>query len=123
MPKAAARACVSCGVAVTDGSNRCALHKLAERPAWARTTPTYKRESGRRLQRKRAELFAREPYCRRCADKGFVTIAVIRDHIKPLEEGGEDTDENTQPLCLPCSDAKTKVEARRGRLRAKGRGG
>lgn len=120
MPKAAARACVVCGVAVTDGSNRCALHKRPERPAWAQVAPTYKRESGRRLQRKRAELFAREPYCRRCADKGFVTLAVIRDHIKPLAEGGDDTDDNVQPLCQACSDAKTKAEARRGRWRGRG---
>ncbi|MFF0440158.1 HNH endonuclease [Kitasatospora sp. NPDC004614] len=29
------------------------------------------------------------------------------DHITPLALGGEDIDENVQPLCRPCHKAKT----------------
>ena len=119
MPKAAPRSCVVCGVAVHDGSTRCAAHKKPARPVWAQAAD-YKRVSGRRLQRQRAELFAREPNCRHCAAQGFVTLAVIRDHIKPLAEGGADDDDNVQPLCQACSDAKTRAEARRGRARGVG---
>jgi 5-methylcytosine-specific restriction enzyme A len=117
MPTASPKPCTQCGVLVRDGSSRCAAH---QRPAWFRPVPSYKRESGRRLQRKRAELFAREPLCRECDSHGRVSVATIRDHIKPLEEGGTDDDANVQPLCQVCSDAKTKSEAARGRHRYRG---
>jgi 5-methylcytosine-specific restriction protein A len=110
MPKAAAKPCGVCGVAVRDGTSRCAKHP---REAWVQTKP-YKRESGRRLQAKRTALFEREPLCRECAKHGLVTMATIRDHIKNLGEGGTDDDDNVQPLCGPCHDVKTAEEARRG---------
>lgn len=72
---------------------------------------------GRRLQGERRALFNREPVCRLCAAKGVMTLAVVRDHIVPLGEGGMDTPENTQPLCQDCSDAKTHTESMRGRRR------
>lgn len=115
MPKAAPKPCAVCGVTVRDGTSRCEAHK---RQAWQQSAP-YKRTAGRRLQRQREELFSREPYCRECSRKGFITLAVIRDHIKPLAEGGTDDDENIQPLCLPCSDRKTAQERERGRGRSK----
>lgn len=115
MPVAAPKPCVDCGVLVRDGTNRCAQHK---REKWVQHVP-YKRTSGRKLQRQRADLFGREPYCRSCSSKGFVVLACIRDHIKPLAEGGTDDDDNIQPLCLPCSDEKTAEESRRGRGRSK----
>lgn len=83
---------------------------------------TYKRTSGRKLQRQRAELFTREPLCRECSKAGRVTLAVIRDHIIPLAEDGSDDDDNVQPLCKSCSDAKTDAERARG-VRRSGRGG
>jgi 5-methylcytosine-specific restriction enzyme A len=98
-------------VLVRDGSQRCDAHK---RPKWTKTA-AYKRESGRALQRKRAALFAREPLCRTCSGKGLVTPATIRDHIKPLAEGGTDTPDNEQPLCDDCHREKTLAEALRGR--------
>lgn len=77
----------------------------------------YKRVRGRRLQAKRAQLFAREPLCRECDRVGLVTLATIRDHIVPLAEGGTDDDANVQPLCGSCSDRKTAAESARGRVR------
>ena len=110
MPIAAPKPCKICDTLVRDGSTRCDAHKL---PPW-RQTATYKRTSGRRLQKQRAELFAREPMCRECRKHGRLSIATIRDHIRPLAEGGTDDDDNIQPLCLPCSDAKTAAESARG---------
>jgi 5-methylcytosine-specific restriction protein A len=113
MGKAAAKACKhpGCGVAVRDGTSRCPKHPPREK--WVQKAP-YKRITGRRLQKLRADLFEREPLCRMCAAKGFVTLACIRDHIKPHAEGGTDDDENIQPLCQACSDEKTEGERRRG---------
>jgi 5-methylcytosine-specific restriction protein A len=98
--------------------NRCAAHG-GEPKSWTKrakpdvvATP---RLRGRANQRRRANLFAREPLCRECAKQGRVTIATIRDHIVPLGEGGaEGVDENEQPLCQSCSDIKTAAESARG---------
>ncbi len=107
MPSSAPKACPQCGRA------GCEEHR---RTPWVQTA-SYTRTRGRRLQQQRAELFRREPLCRECSRAGRVELATIRDHIKPLAEGGSDDDSNVQPLCGPCSDAKTAAEAQRGRVR------
>jgi len=83
--------------------------------AWrTRDRPTVPRIRGRELQRRRAQLFARHPWCVECAKHGKQTRATIRDHIVPLAECGTEDDANCQALCLDCSDAKTEAESRRG---------
>lgn len=116
MPISAPRQCKhhGCGALVTDGTSRCSRHKLEQ---WAKR-PEVKRQTGRALQRKREELFRREPLCRSCRQNGHTTLATVRDHIKPLAEGGTDDDDNIQPLCSDCHDVKSKDE----RLRARGGG-
>jgi 5-methylcytosine-specific restriction protein A len=96
---------------VLDGSARCVAHKPVQ---WL-ARPEVKRVTGRRLQAMRVALFAREPFCRECAKLGRRVLAKIRDHIKPLAEGGDDGDANIQPLCRSCSDIKTAQESQRGR--------
>lgn len=110
MPIAAPKPCTQCGVLVRDGTSRCPAHP---KPAWVQKAK-YKRVSGRKLQQQRHDLFSREPFCRTCRGNGHLILATIRDHIKPLAEGGTDTDDNVQPLCQPCSDAKTEQERKRG---------
>lgn len=68
------------------------------------------RVRGRKLQRLRAELFQREPLCRRCAARSIVRIATQRDHIVALTNGGKDTEDNVQPLCDECHEAKTRED-------------
>lgn len=67
---------------------------------------------GRRLQREREALFAEQPLCVRCLAKTprRVTVATQRDHIVALANGGEDTPENTQPLCAECNLEKRNEE-------------
>lgn len=123
MPTAAPRPCShpGCGVLVRDGSGRCAKHP---KPAWALKKPTpTKRITGRRLQRMRAELFAKDPLCAECRRQGRVTLAVQRDHITALCDGGTDAPDNVQGLCVPCHDAKTQAEALRGRRSGRGADG
>lgn len=96
-------------------SGHCEDHG-GERQAWQRSAaPAVKRIRGRALQVIRARVFAREPWCRLCRALGLFTSATIVDHILNLADGGQETDENRQPLCQACSDAKTQEEARRGR--------
>jgi hypothetical protein len=49
-----------------------------------------------------------------------VSLAEVRDHVIPLAEGGEDTEDNTQPLCILCHDQKTRQESLRGQTRGLG---
>lgn len=88
------------------------------RKAWQQG-PTKRTITGRALQAERAWLFASEPLCRECAKHNRIAAAVIRDHVIALAEGGKDVRENTQPLCKPCSDAKTQRESERGAERAR----
>ena len=117
MPYASPKPCShpACAVLVRDGTSRCPQHKVQ---AWASTPGQVKRRTGRALQRDREALFSREPLCRECVSQGRTTLATIRDHIKPLAEGGVDDDSNVQPLCQACSDAKTAAESARGVRRA-----
>jgi len=123
MPLAAPRPCshAGCGVLVRDGTGRCPKHP---KQTWAKRPEAAKRMTGRALQRARAELFARDPLCAECRRQGVVTLATQRDHVIPLEEGGQDVAANTQGLCEPCHDAKSKAERARGLRRwAAGRPG
>lgn len=97
-------------LAVENG--RCEQHK---RQAWSNNNAEKRVFKGRTLQRERARLFSNNPLCVECERQGRVSVATIRDHIKPLAEGGEDVEENTQGLCQECSDAKTAAESKRGR--------
>lgn len=106
MPIAPPRVCSTCG------HIDCKTHNRA---AWTHGTPT-PRIRGRKLQLLRGQLFAKHEY--RCALCKQVTTELIRDHVKPLAEGGLDIEANTQALCRACSDAKTQQEATRGKRRA-----
>jgi len=87
----------------------------AKRKPWQGNNAAKRRLTGRTLQRERERLFAMDPLCVECRKHGRTTAATIRDHIIPLAFGGEDTRENTQGLCGPCHDEKTKAEAVQGR--------
>ena len=57
---------------------------------------------GIKLRKQRLEA---EPLCRMCGRVGHTP-----DHIKPLSQGGTDTDDNIQVLCKDCHDAKTRQD-------------
>lgn len=90
-----------------------------------------RRGYGPRHQALRAQLLAREPYCRlHLREVGQpplihptarervamallgIPLATVRDHIVPMTQGGPDTIENSQPLCKACHDRKTMGEVR-----------
>src|ERR1044071_5093856 len=59
------------------------------------------RLSGTPLQRRNQRLMRERPWCVKCAEEGVQTLVAEWDHEIPLSEGGPDTDENLQGLCLP----------------------
>lgn len=94
------------------GRINCEEHRAT---AWrTRERPEVKRIRGRELQRRRARLFAEQPWCVDCLEEGRRTRATIRDHDVPLAEGGTEDDSNIKPRCLDCSDRKTERESQRG---------
>jgi 5-methylcytosine-specific restriction protein A len=62
---------------------------------------------GRTLQRLRRQAMQANPLCRKCEEKGRVSVATERDHIVPLYKGGKDVPENIQLLCSDCHRDKT----------------
>lgn len=68
------------------------------------------RMRGRKGQEALKRRRAMHPFCAHCEARGIVRPAVEIDHTIPLALGGEDVDENTQGLCLPCHAIKTALE-------------
>jgi 5-methylcytosine-specific restriction protein A len=68
---------------------------------------TTKRIRGRALQERRLRVWSVYPYCAHCARLTAFPDGFQLDHIKALENGGADTDENCQVLCEPCHIIKT----------------
>ena len=64
--------------------------------------------------RRRAACLSREPLCRHCAELGYATPATTVDHIIPRARGGTSDEDNLQPLCKMCHDAKTGREKHGG---------
>ena len=61
----------------------------------------------------RQRILIRDAYaCRSCDEVIYGPKAHV-DHIKPLEEGGTDAEENLQTLCESCHGRKTREEQRR----------
>ncbi|WP_379921714.1 HNH endonuclease [Erythrobacter sp. R86502] len=67
----------------------------------------------RKLRAKRLDL---NPLCQHCEATGLITPAVEVDHIKPVKMGGMSILSNTQSLCKPCHQAKTRkdIQAMKG---------
>lgn len=78
--------------------------------AWP-TTSRHARGYGKDHERIRKDLLRDEPLCRKCTKHGRISAATIADHIVPRSQGGQNVQSNYQPLCKPCSDAKTAREA------------
>lgn len=89
-----------------------------ERKAWSHgKQTTTQRGYGWQHQKARERLFKRDPLCRECSKHGIATVATVADHIINLAAGGTQSDDNLQPLCAPCHQAKTLREAQQARQR------
>jgi 5-methylcytosine-specific restriction protein A len=106
MPTAALRPCRVCKVV------GCTVH--AKKGDFDHASPR-PRLRGRRLQRAREALFADDPFCAICRRR----LASVRDHIRPVAEGGTEEPANIQGLCSTCNRIKTAQEAARGASRAR----
>ncbi len=72
-----------------------------------------KRITGRPLQRRRLAVWTRDPHCAHCRQLTAYPSGFNLDHIVALGNGGQDTDENSQVLCLTCHGKKTRRDIQR----------
>lgn len=88
----------------------------ASRLAEAGTTAGFERTiTGSKWRAIRREILARDcGTCQVCLAAGRFALACDVDHVRPIWEGGSETDRaNLQSLCDDCHKAKTAREAAR----------
>lgn len=73
---------------------------------------TVKRKRGRALQEERERWMRLQPLCVRCLamDPPKLSKSERLDHIVALANGGDDSDDNKQMLCIPCHAWKTEQD-------------
>ena len=115
MPGRPLRLCTypGCGESCAGKVVRCEKHQPKK---WEKHGQGVKRMTGDGLRKARRLLFQANPLCVHCQQKSppQVRLATERDHIVPLEEGGQDVPENTQGLCAECHAVKSLAERQRG---------
>lgn len=63
--------------------------------------------AGRQLQRRRLAVWSRDPHCVACGR--LVDMHEFElDHVVALVNGGADTADNCQVMCIECHKAKTR---------------
>lgn len=68
----------------------------------------------------RRRIKQRDGYiCQRC---GVQDAPLEVNHIIALAEGGDNSDDNLETLCVPCHDPETVEQTRRGHARRAARG-
>ena len=111
MPFAAPKPCTQCGVLVSDGTARCAVHKplgkFADRARGTRQQRGYGADHERARKR---ELSRDKGLCQPCLRLGRYRPGRICDHIVPRAFGGSDEDSNRQTICDDCHATKTAAE-------------
>ena len=68
-----------------------------------------------RIRIKRRDSYA----CQRC---GVQDAPLEVNHIIPLAEGGDNSDDNLESLCVPCHSPETYEQTVRGHIRRAARG-
>jgi 5-methylcytosine-specific restriction protein A len=79
-------------------------------------TPKRVRETritGRALQKRRLAVWTRDPHCAHCRQLTVYPSGFNLDHIVALGNGGDDTDANSQVLCLRCHTRKSREDIQR----------
>lgn len=112
------RPCSKSGCSALTRSRFCGKHEQAHaRATEVRRPSAARRGYGRRWQRLRAIIIARDPVCTctgrpGCPHGGARCILPTTDvdHIIPREQGGEDSEENLQGMCHGCHSRKTAQE-------------
>lgn len=74
--------------------------KPAQQPGPKALTTKTRRMAGSRLQARRKALWIQDPHCEICGRVVAYPHGFELDHRTPLWQGGRDTEENCQVLCV-----------------------
>jgi 5-methylcytosine-specific restriction enzyme A len=132
MPVSASNVCREAGCGHRCSGRYCDAHlrangeKQYRRDYDRRRGSKSKRGYGRRWERLRGMVLARDPLCKIMVLCDGMVPSTDADHIIPRSAGGEDAMENLQGACHACHSHKTATEdsnfARAGRNSRGGRG-
>jgi 5-methylcytosine-specific restriction protein A len=109
----ALRLCAAPGCGAASAGRYCQKHSGWNRPdriADRERGSHSKRGYGRRWERLRKLVLARDPLCRIGNLCGGMGISTEADHIVPRARGGDDSMENLQGACHACHSHKTATE-------------
>lgn len=87
------------------------VHRLASNIQVAKTRTQQVRVRGRALQEKRKAFWLANPHCESCGAFTLYPHGFQIDHKIRLADGGDETIENSQLLCIECHADKTAKEA------------
>ena len=117
-----------CGRAAITGSSTCALHQVARRldisEAQRRQTNRRRNQRADHREYDSAEFKRNRPLvlerargrCESCGRRiGLRARDWVCDHIVPIVDGGGSEMSNLGALCVPCSNAKTRLDRARRR--------
>ena len=78
------------------------------------------RMAGRKLQTRRLKLWTKSPYCAGCGRLTDYPNGFELDHIIRLDQGGPDTEANSQILCVHVDDQGKKAGCHAEKTKAEG---
>ena len=67
-----------------------------------RRDPAHKDRYGSAWRKIRDLYISKHPLCERCLERGFYTPADEVHHVRPLDSGGDNSDDNLMSLCKHC---------------------
>jgi len=71
--------------------------------------PDFYKRYGRRWHEIRDLYISKHPLCARCLEAGHLVPAEEVHHIRPLADGGDNSDENLMSLCKSCHSSITRT--------------
>ena len=82
--------------------------QAVKEPFSGRSNPNRKFYESSTWRALRAKFIEANPLCVECKKKGIITPAKVVDHIVPINMGGAPlSEDNLQPLCATCHNAKS----------------
>lgn len=95
---------------------------LRSMPGSIKAAPTLsdQRMAGRKLQTRRLKLWTKSPYCAGCGRLTDYPQGFELDHIVRLDQGGPDTEANSQILCVHVDDQGNKAGCHAEKTKAEG---
>lgn len=111
------RPCIDCGLTTEAGKTRCRGCSRIVRRNWDRGSALRRqarlKEGDGAARRLRAAINRHgSAVCGACLVE-FSALFIRVDHSLPLAAGGQDIEENIQPLCKNCHQIKTTAEQSR----------